>query len=151
VWRGSGQGTVGRVGGARFVDEIGFAFGWIAPEPRLAFALERVSLAASGVEAGKIREIGISRHRAEDLLRIERPERGVKLASAIAFLDDELREGPKLVKELIEKAKQSGISEQTLKRARQALSVESTKLDYDRGWSWSLPVAESGGDEARER
>jgi hypothetical protein len=58
---------------------------------------------------------------------------------------------PKLVKELIEKAKQSGISEQTLKRARQALSVESTKLDYDRGWSWSLPVAESGGDEARER
>jgi hypothetical protein len=57
-------------GGARFVDEIGFAFGWIAPEPRLAFALESVSLAASGVEAGKIREIGISRHRAEDLLRI---------------------------------------------------------------------------------
>jgi hypothetical protein len=27
-------GTVGRVGGVRFVDEIGFAFGWIAPEPR---------------------------------------------------------------------------------------------------------------------
>jgi hypothetical protein len=34
VRRGSGQGTVGRVGGVRFVDEIGFAFGWIAPEPR---------------------------------------------------------------------------------------------------------------------
>jgi hypothetical protein len=27
-------GTVGGVDGARFVDEIGFAFGWIAPEPR---------------------------------------------------------------------------------------------------------------------
>ena len=27
-------GTVNRVGGVRFVDEIGFAFGWIAPEPR---------------------------------------------------------------------------------------------------------------------
>jgi hypothetical protein len=26
-------GTVAGVGGARFVDEIGFAFGWIAPEP----------------------------------------------------------------------------------------------------------------------
>jgi hypothetical protein len=27
-------GTVGRVGGLRFVDEIGLAFGWIAPKPR---------------------------------------------------------------------------------------------------------------------
>src|SRR6266487_2205236 len=27
-------GTVARVGGVRFVDEIGFGFGWIAPEPR---------------------------------------------------------------------------------------------------------------------
>jgi hypothetical protein len=31
--RGSRPGTVGGVDGARFVDEIGFAFGWIAPEP----------------------------------------------------------------------------------------------------------------------
>ena len=51
----------------------------------------------------------------------------------------------------MERAKQSGISEQTLKRARQELGVERTKLDFDRGWSWSLPVEESGGDEARER
>jgi hypothetical protein len=119
--------------------------------PSLVFALESVSLVGSGVEAGKIREVGISRHRAEDLLRIERPERGLKLAGAVAFLDEELQEGPRLVKELIERAKQSDISEQTLKRARQALGVESTKLDFDRGWSWSLPVAESGGGEARER
>jgi hypothetical protein len=28
------RGTVAGVGGVRFVDEIGFAFGWIAPEPR---------------------------------------------------------------------------------------------------------------------
>ena len=26
-------GTVAGVGGVRFVDEVGFAFGWIAPEP----------------------------------------------------------------------------------------------------------------------
>jgi hypothetical protein len=124
-------------------------FGSLAPS--LAFALESVSLAGKGVEAGQIREVGISRHRAEDLLSIERRERGVQFDRATAFLREELHEGPRLVKELIEKAKQSGISEQTLKRARQALGVESTKLDFDRGWSWSLPVAESGGDEARER
>jgi hypothetical protein len=40
-------GTVGRVGGVRFVDEIGFAFGWIAPEPRF---MQRAShaVAANG-------------------------------------------------------------------------------------------------------
>ena len=32
--RGSGQGTVDGVGDVRFVDELGFAFGWIASEPR---------------------------------------------------------------------------------------------------------------------
>jgi hypothetical protein len=58
---------------------------------------------------------------------------------------------PGLAKELIERAKHSGITEQTLKRARQKLRVESTKLDFDRGWTWSVPVGESSGDEANER
>jgi hypothetical protein len=119
--------------------------------PSLAFALESVRVAASGGKVGKIQELGVSPHRAEDLLRIEPRERGVKLASAIAFLKEELQEGQGLAKDLIEKAKHASISEQTLKRARQELRVESTKLDFDRGWSWSLPVAESGGDEAPKR
>jgi hypothetical protein len=34
VLRGFGEGVVGDVGGVRFVGELGFAFGWIAPEPR---------------------------------------------------------------------------------------------------------------------
>lgn len=119
--------------------------------PSLAFALEGVRVTDTG-EAGLIREVGTSTHRAEDLLSIERRERGARLAEATAFLDGELREGrPRLVKELIERAKHSGITEQTLKRARQELGVESNKLDFDRGWTWSLPVAESGGDEAREQ
>jgi hypothetical protein len=120
--------------------------------PSLAFALEGVPVTDTGIEAGLIREVGTSTHRAEDLLSIERRERGARLAEATAFLDGELRERrPRLVKELIERAKHSGITEQTLKRARQELGVESNKLDFDRGWTWSLPVAESGGDEAREQ
>jgi hypothetical protein len=120
--------------------------------PSLAFALEGVRVTDTGIEAGLIREVGTSPHRAEDLLSIERRERGARLAEATAFLDGELREGrPRLVKELIERAKHSGITEQTLKRARQKLGVESRKLDFDRGWTWSLPVAESGEDEAREQ
>jgi len=117
----------------------------------LAFTIDGVTLPSSGVETARISEAGRSPHRAEDLLSIDRRERGVQLDRATAFLHEELHEGPRLVKELIERAKQSGISEQTLKRARQALGVESTKLNFDRGWSWSLPVAESGGDEALER
>jgi hypothetical protein len=89
--------------------------------------------------------------RAEELLSIERRGRGARLAEAIAFLEDELQEGPRPVIELTEEAKQVGISEQTLKRARKELGAESTKLDFERGWSWSFPLAESGGDEARER
>jgi hypothetical protein len=44
--------------------------------PSLAFALEGVSLTDTGIEAGLIREVGTSRYRAEDLLSIERRERG---------------------------------------------------------------------------
>jgi hypothetical protein len=120
--------------------------------PSLAFALEGVSLTDTGIEAGLIREVGTSRYRAEDLLSIERRERGgARLAEAIGFLDEELQEGPRLAKELKEKAKQFGISEQTLKRARKELGVESTKLDFGRGWRWSVPVGESSGDEANKR
>jgi hypothetical protein len=37
------------VGGARFVDEIGFAFGWIAPQPRF---MQRASHAVAA--AGRV-------------------------------------------------------------------------------------------------
>jgi putative DNA primase/helicase len=117
----------------------------------LAFTIDGVSLKRSGVETARVNESGSSPYRAEDLLSIERPERGAKLAEAMAFLDDELQEGPSLVKEVTEKAQKLGISKQTLKRAREQLAVETGKLDFDRGWVWSLPVADSGGDEALER
>jgi AAA domain len=107
--------------------------------PSLALAIEGVTLRSLGVETARIREIGVSPQRAEDLLSIERPERAARLTEAIAFLETELREGPGLVKELTEKARQSGLSEQTLKRARTALGIESSKLDFSRGWQWQLP------------
>jgi hypothetical protein len=119
--------------------------------PSLAFAVEGVTLTDSSIEAGLIRELGVSHHRAEDLLSIERRERGAKLAQAMAFLEEELREGPEPVRDLTEKAKKSAISAETLKRARNELGVKSTKLDFGGGWEWSLPVGESGGDEADER
>jgi hypothetical protein len=117
----------------------------------LTFEVESVKLPVLDAEVGRIREIGPSRHRAQDLLSVEQREASTKLAAAKTFLSEELREEPRSAKELTEKAKRAGISEQTLKRARQELSVESTKLDFDRGWSWSLPVNERSGDEAHER
>jgi hypothetical protein len=114
----------------------------------LAFTIDGISLPRSGVETARMNQSGASPYRAEDLLSIERPERGAKLAQAMAFLDDELQEGPSLVEELTEKAQKLGISKQTLKRAREQLGVETGKLDFDRGWVWSFPVDESGGAEA---
>jgi AAA domain len=114
--------------------------------PSLAFVVEGVSVTDTGIEAGVIREVGTSPHGAEDLLSIERRERGARLADAMAFLDDELQKGPSLVKEVTEKAQRLGITKQTLKRAREQLGVETKKLDFDRGWEWRLSSDERGED-----
>jgi AAA domain len=119
--------------------------------PSLLFTVDGVTLSSSGVETARISDLGHSPHRAEDLLSIERRERGAELAKAVAFLEEALHEGPKLARDLTETAERAGISPTTLKRARQKLDVESTKLDFDRGWGWSLPTAESGGNESREQ
>jgi hypothetical protein len=46
-------------------------------------------------------------------------------------------------RELSERARQLAIAEQTLKRARSQLGVESRKSDFGGGWTWSLPAPEA--------
>lgn len=111
--------------------------------PSLAFVIEQVVLERPRVEAARITELGTSPHWAADLLALERPVRGARIAEAVAFLERELMDGAKSARELSERARQLEIAEQTLKRARNQLGVESRKSDFGGGWTWSLPVPEA--------
>ena len=113
-----------------------------APVASLAFTLESVQLAESGIETVRIVEAGPSSYHAVDLLSFERTDRGSKLTEAIALLEERLGTGPKLASELLEAGKELGISESTLKRAKNQLGVESEKAGFGAGWLWRLSSAE---------
>lgn len=55
------------------------------------------------------------------------------------LLRDELANGPRPAADIEALAEDRGISTTTLKRARKALKVVSTKPDFEGGWMWRLP------------
>jgi hypothetical protein len=56
------------------------------------------------------------------------------------FLQETLREGPVLQQQVIADAKANGISQRTLRRAKEDLKVESYKArTANAGWMWELP------------
>ncbi|MGH7883212.1 MAG: hypothetical protein ACREN8_09980, partial [Candidatus Dormibacteraceae bacterium] len=61
------------------------------------------------------------------------------LEEAEAFLIDLLSKGPVSSKQAIRDARDVGLSEKTLQRARAMLGVEASKHGYQGGWCWSLP------------
>jgi len=67
------------------------------------------------------------------------------LAEAVAFLEDELGDGPKSATVVFRQARDAGHAERTVKRAKRALKVEARKDKA--GWSWVLPV--KGAKEAK--
>jgi hypothetical protein len=58
--------------------------------------------------------------------------------AAADFLREELRERPRLAKEIEAKAQQAGIASRTLKRAKERLRVVSSKDGMEGAWEWSL-------------
>jgi len=57
---------------------------------------------------------------------------------AAAFLESELKGGPKAAKAIFKEAREAGHSERTIKRAKKDLRVESRKAEN--GWVWALPA-----------
>lgn len=55
------------------------------------------------------------------------------------FLRDLLSEGPLPSSEVKKQAKEAGIAERTLWRAKTALGVKAVKGGFQEGWNWSLP------------
>jgi hypothetical protein len=55
-------------------------------------------------------------------------------------LHEELKNGPRPVRELIELAKnQVNLSERTLQRAKERLGIVATKAGFGDGWVWQYP------------
>ena len=82
---------------------------------------------------------GISPVGVEEALSAGKPERPIEAAKA--FLWNELKGGCKLVAELYRKAGQQGITEATLRRAKEALDIRAIKEPgkTNGGWLWTLP------------
>jgi hypothetical protein len=109
-----------------------------------------VEVEAQGVERRRCRD----NHRrvapfAGQALQLLAEVRGSKLAEAVAYLDDALADGPRPVQEVKAEAEESGITEQTLIRAKQKLGIDSIKLDFGGGWAWQSP--EKADDAAETR
>lgn len=62
-----------------------------------------------------------------------------QLEDAKGFLRDLLRDGPLPSSEVKRQAKEAGIAERTVWRAKTTLGVKAVKGGFEGGWKWSLP------------
>ena len=85
---------------------------------------------------GKFRFTGESSITPSDLLAAKMPVE-TKQDGAVAFLETLLRDGPRSADEIAKHANKLGITERTLRRAREELKIVSKK-DGKEGWIWSL-------------
>jgi hypothetical protein len=112
------------------------------PAPSLAFALVG---AANG--AVRVEWKGLTTHTAAALLAVPTdPEDRSALEEATEFLREVLADGSAWSKQVKKEAREAGISEITLKRAKAALGVRSEK-EADGSWTWLL----AGAKEIEER
>ncbi|MCI0348960.1 MAG: AAA family ATPase [Acidobacteriales bacterium] len=143
-----GGGSIGIIGGARaglLVAKDPDSEGQIVlaqtksnlgpPMPSLSYKIEPD---ASGVP--RIQWQGSSSQTATSLLAatVGDPGESGALADAKEFLRAELAGGPRPQKELFAEARRVGISQKTLRRAKAALRVKSSKEGFDAGWHWSI-------------
>lgn len=85
----------------------------------------------------RVEWLGSTETTAADLLRP--PQRRTKAEEAEAFLRHTLSGSPRPSAEIVRMAADRGLSEMTLRRARQTLGLVVAKDGFDGGWTWSLP------------
>jgi hypothetical protein len=76
---------------------------------------------------------------ADELMEAEKPSSVSAVDAAVDWLRETLSDGPVRASSIFEQANAAGISNATLKRAKNALGVKATKLGMSEGWAWSLP------------
>jgi hypothetical protein len=106
------------------------------PSPALSF-----SLVTAG-QSLKIEWTGDSVHTAESLLATPRdPEEKNAVDAAVDVLREILSGGPVHAKEARQKAKDAGVGDRTLDKAKVALGVRASLVGFGRDgqWRWALP------------
>jgi hypothetical protein len=116
----------------------------------LAKAPKSLMFELEGTESGAVRVewLGETEVSAKELLATSQPEENAgALSEAIEFLNDVLCDGPVATGRVKKVAKDAGISERTLARAKKKLGVKSYR-EGERGgrgkgqWLWKLPVVD---------
>ncbi|MGI6035704.1 MAG: AAA family ATPase [Limnochordia bacterium] len=92
------------------------------------------------IDTGQFRWLGVSNVTAEQMDAPDDPEEKTALEEAVDFLEGELRDGPRVGKEVQREAKRADISSRTLRRAREQLGIRPYKERGKGGrWMWALP------------
>lgn len=113
-------------------------------QPALAYRIESRWIHGDDgerIETSRAVLLGDSTATAEDLLSTQTAEERSARDEAEEFLRVELAHGPRAFKDLAAAATSEGIAEKTLRRAKDALGVVSTKERGGQhgGWQWRLP------------
>jgi hypothetical protein len=80
---------------------------------------------------------------ANDVLNIDMQQDQGEKSEALEWLKDLLADGPVAVKKIQSEAKAAGLSWATVRRAKDALSVDASKSGYQGAWQWELEDAHS--------
>jgi hypothetical protein len=140
----------GEEGTSRVLAQVKTNYGVEAPS--LKFGIESIVLPATenepNVETARLIELGESTHRGEALLATRGdPEERSAVDEAALWLEDLLCGLPVAATEVQAAARKYGISEKTLRRAKNKLGVQSKKAAFGGGWEWSLRQGEDGQTE----
>jgi hypothetical protein len=117
----------------------------VAPlAPSLLYQVAPIVLPATPdeleVETSRLQLLGESPHNGRALLSTATEEERSALDEAKDFLRAELDDGARHpAGELFRAARQVGISDRTLKRARKDVGAETAKAGFGGGWEWWLP------------
>ena len=93
-------------------------------------------------DQGRFSWTGESSITTADLLAAPESEARSTVDRAKEWLTDLLRSGSKGTKEIFELAEAEGFKEKTIRRAKNALNIESRKATFGGGWIWWLPANE---------
>jgi hypothetical protein len=105
----------------------------------VAYEVEPILLdGAEQIKTARIRETGTSTVSVSDLLGSMAEEERTGLDEAAEFLRAELADGPRQSRELHKAAREAGISEITLRRAKSRVGARAGKSSFGGGWEWSL-------------
>ena len=101
------------------------------------------------IDQGQFLWTGHTHLTAERILADEREDEKLPIEEAEQLLRTILADGPVKAREIFKDAKENGISERTIKRAKSCLAISSKKHKFDGQWYWNLP-GEGGHEECHE-